>query len=117
MANSDLEERFMEILIDECKRNKIKLPPPARELKFNPQRKWRWDFAWPTEKVAVEIDGGSWNGGRHASGVGMQADRDKANWAVSHGWKVLRFTNVHLREPDKVFELVLTVLGALDQED
>src|SRR5687768_16750315 len=30
-----------------------------------PARRWRFDFAWPELKVAVECDGGTFTGGRH----------------------------------------------------
>lgn len=37
-----------------------KLPQPVREKKFHPIRRWRFDFAWPENLVAVEIDGGGY---------------------------------------------------------
>ena len=30
---------------------------PLREYKFHPRRDWRFDFAWPEKKLAVEIQG------------------------------------------------------------
>jgi very-short-patch-repair endonuclease len=64
-----------------------------REYRFNPERRWRFDFAWPNPKVAVEIDGGIYQAlpGRHNRGAGMEKDNEKLNWAVSRGWKPLRF--------------------------
>ncbi len=34
------------------------LPKPAREYRFHRERRWRFDFAWPDYKVAVEVEGG-----------------------------------------------------------
>jgi hypothetical protein len=70
------------------------LPAPAREYQFNPSRKWRFDFAWiePTGMVAVEVEGGSFSGGRHVRGAGFEADMEKYNDAALRGWKVLRVT-------------------------
>jgi very-short-patch-repair endonuclease len=67
-----------------------KLPSAVREYRFHPTRRWRFDFAWPDHKVAVECDGGQWafKGGRHNT----DADRDKINTATSLGWSVLRFS-------------------------
>lgn len=63
------------------------LPAPEREYRFHPTRKWRFDFAWPALKVAVEIEGR----GRHQTFTGYAADCHKYNEAVALGWRVLRF--------------------------
>jgi len=68
-----------------------KLPAANREYRFHDKRRWRFDFAWPEKKVAVEIEGGVWTGGRHTSGAGFIADSEKYNTAAVLGWKVLRF--------------------------
>ena len=34
------------------------LPAPEREFVFHPLRKWRFDFAWPEQFVAAEVEGG-----------------------------------------------------------
>jgi very-short-patch-repair endonuclease len=74
------------------------LPPPSREHKFHPTRKWRLDFAWPDQKVGVEIEGGVWTGGRHTRGAGFIRDADKHNAAQLQGWLLLRFTSDHLKD-------------------
>jgi very-short-patch-repair endonuclease len=68
------------------------LPSPAREYRFHPRRRWRFDFAWPLYKVAVEVDGGVYNRGRHVRGTGFERDAEKGNEAVLQGWRVLHFT-------------------------
>jgi len=70
-----------------------KLPKPEREIKFHPVRKWRFDFAWPDQFVAVEVEGGTWSGGRHTTGVGFRNDCEKYNAATALGWRVYRFTS------------------------
>ena len=72
------------------------LPEPERELKFHPVRKWRFDFAWPAYRVAVEVDGGIFSGGRHSTGPGLAADHEKRNAAIELGWRVLVFTSKDL---------------------
>lgn len=54
-------------------------------------------MAWIDLKVAVEVDGGTWSGGRHTTGSGFQADCEKVNEAVLMGWRVLRFTSTHIK--------------------
>ena len=68
-----------------------KLPDCMREYRFC-ERQWKFDFAWPTLKLAVEIEGGIWTDGRHTRGSGFEADCHKYNRAVFEGWRVLRFT-------------------------
>lgn len=71
------------------------LPKPVTEHRFHPTRKWRFDYAWPDRKVAVEIDGGQYlpNGGRHNT----DADRKKLNMAARLKWHVLRFSTQQMR--------------------
>ncbi len=66
---------------------------PEREFRFHPERKWRFDFAWPDHKVAVEVEGGQFSVGRHQRLSGFEADCDKYNSAALLGWAVLRFTS------------------------
>lgn len=63
-----------------------------KEYRFYPTRKWRSDFAFPKEKILVEVEGGIWNNGRHNRGSGYQKDCEKYNRAAIEGWLVLRFT-------------------------
>lgn len=64
-----------------------------REYCFYPTRKWRFDFAFPEIKVAVEIEGGTAAGkSRHTRPAGFEKDCEKYNTAACDGWLVLRFT-------------------------
>lgn len=68
------------------------IPTPTSEHRFHPTRKWRFDYAWPDLRVALEIEGGIWTGGRHTSGAGYQKDMEKYNQAAILGWCLLRIT-------------------------
>lgn len=68
------------------------LPEPVRELRFHPVRRWRFDLAWPDYMLAVEVEGGTWAGGRHTRGGGYAEDCIKYAEATLLGWRVLRFT-------------------------
>lgn len=76
----------------------FKIPPPVREFRFAPPRRWRFDFAWPDVKVALEVEGGIWGGGRHTRGAGFIADCDKYNAAALAGWRVFRITERHVKD-------------------
>ena len=58
------------------------------------ERRWRFDFAFVEEKIALEIEGGIWKGsvGGHTSGTGYPKDCEKYNLAAANGWSVYRFT-------------------------
>ena len=66
------------------------LPAPVAELQFEPLRRWRFDFSWPDAKIALEVEGGIWSGGRHTRGAGFVGDMAKYNHAARLGWRVLR---------------------------
>lgn len=76
----------------------FKYPQPEEEHRFHPVRRWRFDFAWPDQKVAVEIEGGVWTGGRHTRGKGFEGDCVKYNTAQLMGWTVLRFTTGQVKD-------------------
>lgn len=76
------------------------LPTPTREHRFALPRRFAFDFAWPERLVAVELDGGSWIGGRHTRGAGFERDTEKLNLAAVLGWTVLRFTATTVRSGD-----------------
>lgn len=88
-ADND-KERATRLLLDQLRL--IGLPEPVREYRFNPDRKWRSDLAWPALRLLVEIHGGVWTNGRHNRGKGFTEDRHKMNTAVLLGYRVLEFT-------------------------
>lgn len=65
-------------------------PVPVMEYQFHPKRKWRFDFAWPEHRVALEVEGGIWTGGAHGRGTGITRDIEKYNEAGAMGWVVIR---------------------------
>jgi very-short-patch-repair endonuclease len=74
------------------------LPHPEREVRFHPTRRWRFDYAWDAAKVAVEVEGGVWGGGRHVRGRGYLDDCQKYNEAQLLGWLVLRFSPEQIQD-------------------
>ena len=73
------------------------LPRPVAEYRFHDLRRWRFDYAWPDWKIALEVEGGVWTGGRHTRGAGYLGDCEKYNEAQLLGWIVLRCTPSQLR--------------------
>lgn len=79
---------------------------PTQEYRFHPIRKWRFDAAYPEQKVAFEVEGGTWAGGRHVNPIGFEKDCEKYNTATKMGWRVYRLTPKMIKE-DYLEELLL----------
>ncbi len=92
-----------------------------------PGRKFRADYAFPQQKVIVEVDGGiyeftftdkkgnrSKRRGGHSSISGQLKDMERGNLLVAHGWRVIHFIPQHLDEnaddPAACIKLVIQVL-------
>jgi len=91
----------------------VGLPQPVREFRFAAPRRWRFDFAWPDSRIAVEIEGGIWSRGRHVRPAGYARDAEKYNAAAAAGWVVLRYTSQQLdTDPRSVVEQVESALRA-----
>lgn len=69
----------------------------VKEYRFHPTRKWRFDYAFPAYKIALEVEGGVWTGGRHTSPQGFLGDMEKYNTATLMGWRLFRVT------PDQLY--------------
>ena len=83
------------------------------EYAFVPGRRWRFDAAWPAQRVAVEVDGGIWRMGRHVRGAGYERDCEKLNTAAAQGWLVLRVTPQMIeRNPEQI---IVWLRAALDR--
>lgn len=65
---------------------------PVLEHEFHPERKWRFDLAIPSFKVAIEYEGVFSAKSRHTTISGYTEDCVKYNEAQILGWAVLRYT-------------------------
>ena len=95
------------------------IPKPLAEYQFHGKRKWRFDFAWPWAKVALEIEGGVFGyrtatgkrqAGAHRSVQGVLRDIEKYNAATLDGWRVLRVLPSTLYTEETV-DLLTAALG------
>lgn len=99
-------ERYFEIA---WALNPLKGADLVREHPFHPTRKWRFDFAFPSVKLAVEIDGR----GRHQTVAGTRADCEKMNEAIILGWRVLRFPATDKQKArDWVIDVHRAIIGS-----
>jgi len=77
--------------------NLIDLPRHQKEFRFHLVRKWRFDYAWPELKIALEVHGGVFTNGRHTRGKGFTEDKVKMNTAQLLGWIVIEATTVQVK--------------------
>jgi hypothetical protein len=95
-----------------------------REVPIAPPRRWRADFVIRTlhctqpechtflnDPLLVEVDGGSWTGGRHTTGTGFEHDCLKLNEAVIRGYRVLRVTP-RMVEDGRALQLIERALAS-----
>lgn len=104
------------------------VPPYETEVIFHPRRRWRFDFAWPALKVALEVEGGIWGRskqkpcpvcgatekGAHGRGTGIERDAEKYSEAAILGWCVIRATPKSI--PDgRALAMVVRALAAASE--
>jgi very-short-patch-repair endonuclease len=83
---------------------------PVREFRFC-ERKWRFDFAFPNRRLAVEVEGGIWNAGRHNRASSIEAEMVKYNTAARLGWMVLRYSTEMVESGQAIAEVLEVLKG------
>lgn len=101
MSKSSLEQTFVWLL----KAHNLSLP--EREVRLNPERRWRYDFVWKKEKLIIELEGGVWQMAGHQHPLNFIANCEKYNWAVVNGYKLLRYTTANLNDSVKDIKNIL----------
>lgn len=74
------------------------IPEPTPEHKFawaDMRRKWAIDYAWPTERIALEVEGHG-----HQKSNRYYTDIEKYNELAARGWILIRATYDMLPTPD-----------------
>ena len=83
-----------------------------REYRFDTTgRRWRFDFAFPEIKLAVEIEGltADLTRGGHSTHAALRRDMEKGNAAVAQGWRVLRFEQATV-DSGQALGMILTIV-------
>ncbi|QEL01580.1 hypothetical protein FKG96_12435 [Olivibacter sp. LS-1] len=77
------------------------------EFYFSVERQYRIDYAIPTHKIAIEVDGGIWMKGNsgHSSGTGIKRDMEKSNLLQAMGWWLIRIEPSSLISTDSINHL------------
>lgn len=96
------QKYWMEIVLQEwCEKRGLELVP---EFQFLLNRKFRFDWAIPSIKLACEYEGIFSEKSRHTTKQGYSRDAEKYNLAVAGGWKVFRYTAANYKNLIKDLE-------------
>jgi len=91
------------------------LPLPQTQYQGIEGRRFRFDFAWPESKVAVECQGGTWAEGQkrgHTRGSMYEKDCEKLALATAQGWSVFYLTTTMLQHnPARWLRLIAAAIG------
>lgn len=79
-----------------------------RQYRYIPGRQFRADFAWPVQRLIVEVQGGVFTGQAHGSISGVVKDIERLNVATLHGWAILRFV------PSQVYDDIAETLDLIE---
>ena len=75
------------------------------EVRFHPQRRWRFDYCHIDTKTAIELEGGIYSNGRHTRASGYQKDCEKYNAAQVLGYTVFRLATGMIT-PDNIQPII-----------
>ncbi len=92
---SPLELAFAEQL------SMLRVPAPKREYQFLAERGFRLDFAWPGQRVAVEVQGMV-----HRIKGRFRGDIEKRALALLAGWRVLEVGGAEIRSGQAIAWLI-----------
>jgi hypothetical protein len=101
---SELEARFIDLAVA------AGFDRPVRQLNLGDDAGFigRVDFAWPSARLIVEVDGRRWHGAK----LDRDADEQRHNRLTAAGWHVLRISWDQLtRRPHEVVALLSAFLN------
>lgn len=100
----DQDRRFGEKMVE------MGIPYQA-EYKFHRERKWRLDFyiEYDGVKLAIEVEGGVWGGGRHITPQGFLEDMKKYNQFTIYGILLYRVQPHMLNDPQTIADIMTII--------
>ncbi|MGH2697765.1 MAG: DUF559 domain-containing protein [Actinomycetota bacterium] len=99
-----LETKLVRLL----RTGKVPVALPQHRFREHGKLVARVDFAYPDQRLVIEVDGSRWHAGRRA----RVKDAERDNYLNLQGWTVLRFTWFDLvQRPDYVLAQIRRALG------
>ncbi|MCZ8144883.1 hypothetical protein [Flavobacterium sp.] len=93
----------LELILMALEKSKA-IPKYHKEFQFS-DRKFRFDYAFPEFKLAIEYEGLVSEKSGHTTLKGYTKDCSKYNLATLMGWKILRYTALNYRDIAQDIEL------------
>ncbi|WP_417867978.1 hypothetical protein [Xanthomarina gelatinilytica] len=97
IEKKSIEKEYIKAILWMFKRDGI-IPDYVAELEFHEVRNFRFDWAIPSMKIAIEYEGIFSKKSGHTTVMGYTKDCIKYNLATLEGWKVLRYTAKNYKE-------------------
>lgn len=89
----------------------------VKQLYFCKPRAFRFDIALPKRRVAIEVDGGCFIGGRHVSKKGIRAEHEKGYLAAALGWRVIHVLPEDVMNGKALRRIEAVLTGQIPDED
>lgn len=86
-----IEKQTIQLILEQFKNQNL-ITDFVTEMKFDEVRRFRFDWAIPDMKLAIEYEGIFSKKSRHTTVSGYSTDVEKYNLATTQGWSVLRYT-------------------------
>lgn len=98
----DAEKKKALLFVNLCQ--SLGAPTPQMQFRFHPERKWKTDFYFEANgvKLALEVEGGIFTGGRHTRPAGFVGDLEKYNALTLQGIFLIRVSPKDLLKVDTV---------------
>lgn len=109
VSKSSVGKNTIELLLQELKKLGV-ISGYVSELRFDDVRRYRFDWAIPDIKLAIEYEGLNSEKSRHTTKKGYTEDCSKYNFAQAKGWKVLRYTALNYSDFSQDIKLFLSKL-------
>jgi very-short-patch-repair endonuclease len=84
-----------------------------RYAKSKRSKRYRADFAHPDARVTIEIQGGTWNRGRHVQATGYARDARKFNLVQLSGWQVFLLVTETATDHEVLYEIASHIRNRL----
>lgn len=101
-TESVLESRFLRALRD----HDVPLPVAQHVIRLGHHVVARVDFAYLSERIAIEIDGLRYHASRHS----LEADTARQNEIALAGYRIYRFSKRDLDDPHRIAAKVARIL-------
>lgn len=104
-----VEKKTIDLVLSKLK-EKGDIDDYVTEYRFDTVRRFRFDWAILSLKIAVEYEGIMSKKSRHTTITGYSKDIEKYNLAAKQGWVVLRYTALNYLDIENDLNHLITII-------